>query len=68
MILSVNIYYFLNQLICVLMQCGVLFEVSTEILNIIQTSFGFKGIKYATYLNIRNCWKCGFKIVSVLTI
>jgi hypothetical protein len=26
------------------MKCGVLFEVRTEFLNIIQTSFGFKGL------------------------
>jgi hypothetical protein len=31
-----------NQLIFVMVKCGVFFAVRTEILNIIQTSFGFK--------------------------
>jgi hypothetical protein len=29
-----------------MVKCGVLFEVRTEFLNNIQTSFGFKGLKY----------------------
>jgi hypothetical protein len=33
-----------NQLIFVMVKCGVLFEVRTEFLNIIYTSFGFKGL------------------------
>jgi hypothetical protein len=33
-----------NQLISVMVKCGVLFEVRTEFLNITQTSFGFKGL------------------------
>jgi hypothetical protein len=33
-----------NQLIFVIVKCGVLFEVRTESLNIIWTSFGFKGL------------------------
>jgi hypothetical protein len=33
-----------NQLIFVMVKCGVLFEVRTEFLNIISTSFGFKGL------------------------
>jgi hypothetical protein len=32
----------INQLIDVMVKCGVLFEVRTEFLNIIYTSFGFK--------------------------
>jgi hypothetical protein len=32
-----------NQLIFVMVKCGVLFEVRTEFLNNILTSFGFKG-------------------------
>jgi hypothetical protein len=32
-----------NQLIFVMVKCGVLFEVRTEFLNNIYTSFGFKG-------------------------
>jgi len=28
-----------------MVKCGVLFEVRTAFLNIIQTSFGFKGLK-----------------------
>jgi hypothetical protein len=34
----------INQLIFVMMKCGVLFDVRTEFLNIIYTSFGFKGL------------------------
>jgi hypothetical protein len=34
----------INQLIVVMVKCGVLFEVRTEFLNIIYTSFGFKGL------------------------
>jgi hypothetical protein len=34
----------INQLIFVMVKCGVLFEVRTEFLNNIQTSFGFKGL------------------------
>jgi hypothetical protein len=34
-----------NQLIFVIVKCGVLFEVRTEFLNVIYTSFGFKGLK-----------------------
>jgi hypothetical protein len=33
----------IKQLIFVMVKCGVLFEVRTEFLNIIWTSFGFKG-------------------------
>jgi hypothetical protein len=33
-----------NQLIFVMVKCGVLFEVRTEFLNIIWTSFVFKGL------------------------
>jgi hypothetical protein len=33
-----------NQLIFVMVKCGVLFEVRTEFLNIIYASFGFKGL------------------------
>jgi len=33
-----------NQLIFVMVKCGVLFEVRTEFLNVILTSFGFKGL------------------------
>jgi hypothetical protein len=34
----------INQLIFVMVKCGVLFQVRTEFLNSIQTSFGFKGL------------------------
>jgi hypothetical protein len=34
-----------NQLISVMVKCVVLFEVRTEFLNNIWTSFGFKGLK-----------------------
>jgi hypothetical protein len=34
-----------NQLIFVMVKCGVFFEVRTEFLNIIYTSFGFKALK-----------------------
>jgi hypothetical protein len=33
-----------NQLISVMVKCGVLFEVRTELLNIIYKSFGLKGL------------------------
>jgi hypothetical protein len=51
MVLTVNSEYFLkqrlnlnsvNRLIFVMVKCGVLFEVRTEFLNNIYTSFGFK--------------------------
>jgi hypothetical protein len=38
----------INQLIFVMVKCGVLFEVRTEFLNIISTSFGFKGLNLST--------------------
>jgi hypothetical protein len=34
----------INQLIFVMVMCGVLFKVRTKFLNIIYTSFGFKGL------------------------
>jgi hypothetical protein len=34
-----------NQLMFVMVKCGVLFEVRTGFLNIIETIFGFKGLK-----------------------
>jgi hypothetical protein len=39
----------INQLIFVMVKCGVLFEVRTEFLNIIQTSFGFRGRVITTH-------------------
>jgi hypothetical protein len=33
-----------NQLIFVMVKCSVFFAVRTELLNIIYTSFGFKGL------------------------
>jgi hypothetical protein len=42
MVLTVNSDYFLNQLIFVMVKCGVLFEVRTEFLN----SFGFRGLSF----------------------
>jgi hypothetical protein len=50
MILRLNRNYSLNsvkQLIFLIVKCGVLFEVRTEFLNIIYTSFGFKGLNRA---------------------
>jgi hypothetical protein len=41
MIISLNN---VNHLIFAMVKCGVLFEVWTETLNIIQTIFGFKGL------------------------
>jgi hypothetical protein len=46
-ILTVTAFIFLNsvkKLIFVMARCGVLFEVRTEFLNIVYTSFGFKGL------------------------
>jgi hypothetical protein len=34
-----------NQLIFVMVKCGVLFKVRTEFLNTMKTSFGIKGLK-----------------------
>jgi cytochrome bd-type quinol oxidase subunit 1 len=44
--LSVGIIFLIsiNQMIFVMEKCGVLFEVRTEFLNIINISFGFKGL------------------------
>jgi hypothetical protein len=53
MIFSVNSDNFLNrinQLIFLMVKYGVLFEVRTESLNIIQTSFGFKGLNIYLHL------------------
>jgi hypothetical protein len=41
MILSINGDYFRKQLIFVMVKCYVFFEVRTQFLNIIYTSFGF---------------------------
>jgi hypothetical protein len=40
-----------NQLIFVMVKYGVLFEVRTGFLNIIYTSFGFKGLNGDYFLN-----------------
>jgi hypothetical protein len=48
MVLTVNSDYFvkkINQLIFVMVKCGVLFEVRTGFLNNIWTSFGLKGLR-----------------------
>jgi hypothetical protein len=45
MILRVNNDYFLDHLIFVMEKRSILFAVGTELLNIIHTSFGFKGSK-----------------------
>jgi hypothetical protein len=34
-----------------MVKCGVLFEVRTEFLNVIYTSFGFKGVIYLNSIN-----------------
>jgi hypothetical protein len=46
MVLTVNSDYLnsINQLIFLMVKCGVLFEVRTESLNNIYISFGFKGL------------------------
>jgi hypothetical protein len=46
MVLTVNSDYLntINQLIFLMVKCGVLFEVRTESLNNIYTSFVFKGL------------------------
>jgi hypothetical protein len=49
MILGVNISLnSINELIFVMVKCGVPFEVRTEFLNIICRTFGFKGVSYVT--------------------
>jgi hypothetical protein len=48
MVLTANSDYFLNsinQFIFVMVKCGVVFEVRTEFLNNIETSFVFKGLR-----------------------
>jgi hypothetical protein len=42
----------INQLVFVMVKCCVFFAVRTELLNIIQMSFGFKGLSriYSLYL------------------
>jgi hypothetical protein len=45
-----------NQLIFVMAKCGVLFEVRTKFLNVIYTSFGFKGL--------RDDWLLGYLTMS----
>jgi hypothetical protein len=44
MILAINS---VNQLIFVMVKCGVLFEVRTEFLNVIYTIFGFNGLIFS---------------------
>jgi hypothetical protein len=47
MVLTVNSDYFVKQhyrFIVLMVKCGVPFEVRTEFLNIIYTSFGLKGL------------------------
>jgi hypothetical protein len=47
MVLTINSSYYLNsvkKLMDVMVKFGVLFEVQTEFLNVIQSSFGFKGL------------------------
>jgi hypothetical protein len=48
-VLSVIIsLYSVNKLICVMVKFGILFEVRTEYLNTIYTSFCFKGLRAGT--------------------
>jgi hypothetical protein len=48
-----------NQLIFVMVKCGVLFEVRTGLLNIISTSFGFRGLRFTGVVHsaARAAWK-----------
>jgi hypothetical protein len=43
----------INQLIFVMVKCGVLFAVRAKLLNIIQTNFSFKGLIQMSYGNNR---------------
>jgi hypothetical protein len=43
-----------NQLIFVMVKYGVLFEVRTEFLNNVYTSFGFKGLSMPAIFNCPN--------------
>jgi hypothetical protein len=45
MVLSVNSDYFIKQLIVVMVEYSVLFEVWTGFLNFIWTSFDFRGLR-----------------------
>jgi hypothetical protein len=50
MLLTINSDYYLNnfsQLIFVMVKCGVLYEVGTELLNTIYWSFGFEVLEEA---------------------
>jgi hypothetical protein len=61
MVLTVNGDYFLNrinQLIFVMVKCSVLFEVRTEFLNNIYTSFDFNGLN-ATLSKCVQTYKSG---------
>jgi hypothetical protein len=44
MILGLNGDYLLIQLIFVVVKCGVLFEVRTDLLSLIKTRISFKGL------------------------
>jgi hypothetical protein len=49
-----------NQLIFVMVKCGVYFAVRTEFLNIIWTSFGFKGLRTMRFLVIHSVFQIYF--------
>jgi hypothetical protein len=44
LIVNSDCFNSVNKLIFVMVKCGVLFEVRTEFLNVIYTSFVFKGL------------------------
>jgi hypothetical protein len=44
----------MNQLTLVTVKCGVLFEVRTDFLGIIKTSFGFKGLRLSLSVDDKN--------------
>jgi hypothetical protein len=56
-IISLNIIKTLNY---VMVTCGVLFEVRTEFVNVIKTSFSFEGLK------LQNFIESGLNLVTAL--
>jgi hypothetical protein len=54
----------IKQLMFVMVKCGVLFEVRTEFLDVIQTSFGFKGLKGLYYWDPFDDFRHSFRHVK----
>jgi hypothetical protein len=69
MFLILNSYYFLNsikRMIFVILKCDVFFEVRTEVLNIIRTSFDFRG-SILSYKKHKYLWRLFVLSVTLVT-